>query len=360
MAITSRIYQENKYIYEVKYFTMQINDYLLNTYNRKDAIQRINQLAQDCKPFLFIIDYSQQNTYIDVFESVNKDNIKFNFRGVGNDCQPPKEELYKEEHGKIEWNVQVPLYNDYKQKFKIVKDNIMKGNSYLTNLTDCVPITTNLSMEEIYNRSVAQYKLHIKDHFVCFSPESFVRISNQRICTFPMKGTIDASIHNAERLLMDDKKEAAEHATIVDLLRNDLSIVADHVIVDKYRYIEELKTNKGSILQTSSEISGILPDNYRTHLGNILFSLLPAGSITGAPKEKTIQIISEAEKYERGFYSGIMGYYDNGILDSAVMIRFIEKNDKDLFFKAGGGITSKSDCKKEYNELIQKIYVPIY
>lgn len=69
---------------------------------------------------------------------------------------------------------------------------------------------------------------------------------------------------------MSDKKEAAEHATIVDLIRNDLSRVAEHVRVDKYRYIDVLHTNKGNILQASSEISGKLPTDYQKHIGNIL------------------------------------------------------------------------------------------
>jgi len=69
---------------------------------------------------------------------------------------------------------------------------------------------------------------------------------------------------------MSDKKEAAEHATIVDLIRNDLSRVAEHVKVDKYRYIDVLHTNKGNILQTSSEISGKLPTDYQKHIGNIV------------------------------------------------------------------------------------------
>ena len=100
---------------------------------------------------------------------------------------------------------------------------------------------------------------------------------------------------------------------------------------------------------------------------------LPAGSITGAPKDKTMQIIHEAEGYDRGFYTGIMGIYDQGELNSAVMIRFVEEEaspsktekgknsevSRDLYFKAGGGITSKSDCRKEYEEVIQKIYLPI-
>lgn len=72
-----------------------------------------------------------------------------------------------------------------------------------------------------------------------------------------------------------------------------------------------------------------------------------------------MQIIHEAEGYDRGFYTGIMGIYDQGELNSAVIIRYIEEDENRLFFKAGGGITSKSDCRKEYEEVIQKIYLPL-
>ena len=254
----------------------------------------------------------------------------------------------------------------------------MAGNSYLTNLTCKVPVSCNLSLEDIFHRAKGKYKLLLRrkrnlNPFVCFSPETFVRIKNGRIYSYPMKGTLDASLPDAEKQLMEDRKEAAEHATIVDLIRNDLSRVAENVRVDKYRYIDVLHTNKGDILQTSSEISGRLPEDYQEHLGEILDAQLPAGSITGAPKDKTMQIIHEAEGYDRGFYTGIMGIYDQGELNSAVMIRFVEEEaspsktekgknsevSRELYFKAGGGITSKSDCRKEYEEVIQKIYLPI-
>ena len=103
-----------------------------------------------------------------------------------------------------------------------------------------------------------------------------------------------------------------------------------------------------------------LPDDYLTNLGSIIFRLLPAGSITGAPKKKTMQIIKEAETYDRGFYTGIMGYFDGKDLDSAVMIRFVEQEGGKMYFKSGGGITSQSDVENEYNEMKQKVYVPIY
>ena len=379
-------------------------------------------MASQDEPFLFVINYQGDKAFIRLLSDINPEECLFDFEGRGNLShawkETWKEETWKEETWKKKiseeeisetiWQIEPPLYEDYERSFNIVKSNIMAGNSYLTNLTCRVPVSCNLSLEEIFHRAKGKYKLllrrkrtqaedkaHLKEEnieenltpFVCFSPETFVRIKGGRIYSYPMKGTLDASLPNAEKLLMEDRKEAAEHATIVDLIRNDLSRVAENVRVDKYRYIDVLHTNKGNILQTSSEISGRLPEDYPHHLGEILDAQLPAGSITGAPKDKTMQIIQEAEGYDRGFYTGIMGIYDQGELNSAVMIRFIEeetspvdfeadgeknfkakegkasegkepKASRELYFKAGGGITSKSDCQREYEEVIQKIYLP--
>lgn len=353
---------------------------------KQEIIDKINRLASQDEPFLFVINYQGDKVFVRLLSDINPEECLFDFEGRGNFSHARKETL-KEEIPEVTWQITPPLYNDYERSFNIVKSNIMAGNSYLTNLTCRVPVSCNLSLEEIFHRAKGKYKLLLRRSenltpFVCFSPETFVRIKGRRIYSYPMKGTLDASLPDAEKQLMEDRKEAAEHATIVDLIRNDLSRVAENVRVDKYRYIDVLHTNKGDILQTSSEISGRLPEDYPHHLGEILDAQLPAGSITGAPKDKTMQIIHEAEGYDRGFYTGIMGIYDQGELNSAVMIRFIEEEtspvdfeadgkknfkasegkgdeaSRKLYFKAGGGITSKSDCRKEYEEVIQKIYLP--
>ena len=377
---------------------------------KQEIIDKINQLASQDEPFLFVINYQGDKVFIRLLSDINPEECLFDFEGRGNlshvwketwkegtsEKETWKKETSEEEISETTWQIDPPLYEDYERNFNIVKSNIMAGNSYLTNLTCRVLVSCNLSLEDIFHRAKGKYKLLLRRKrnltpFVCFSPETFVRIKGGRIYSYPMKGTLDASLPNAEKQLMEDQKEAAEHATIVDLIRNDLSRVAEDVRVDKYRYIDVLHTNKGNILQTSSEISGRLPEDYPHHLGEILDAQLPAGSITGAPKDKTMQIIQEAEGYDRGFYTGIMGIYDQGELNSAVMIRFIEEEtspvdfeadgeknfkasegkgdeasegkrdeaSRKLYFKAGGGITSKSDCRKEYEEVIQKIYLPI-
>lgn len=315
----------------------------------------MNELADTRVPFLFIIDYKQRYSYVEETDRIDPCSCRYDFNGVKNVEDPTKP--YE---GRIEWCPTLVKQANYKESFTIVKRNILAGNSYLTNLTCKVPVSTNLTLEDMFHHSKAMYKLWLEDRLVCFSPEIFVRIKEGEIRAYPMKGTIDATLPDAEQRLMDDAKEAAEHATIVDLIRNDLSMVAEQVRVLRYRYCDRLETNKGPIFQTSSEISGILPDGYASRIGEIIFRLLPAGSITGAPKAKTVEIIEEAERYGRGFYTGVMGYCDGKNLDSAVMIRFIEQENGRLYYKAGGGITSQSDLQSEYDEMIRKVYVPIY
>lgn len=109
----------------------------------------------------------------------------------------------------------------------------------------------------------------------------------------------------------------------------------------------------------SSEISGKLKPEFQNKIGSIMKTLLPAGSILGAPKPKTLEIILEAENYERGFYTGVCGRFDGKNLDSCVMIRFIQKENGKLYFKSGGGITHLSILADEYQEMKNKIYVPI-
>ena len=174
-----------------------------------------------------------------------------------------------------------------------------------------------------------------------------------------MKGTIDATTLNAKEKILNDPKELAEHVTIVDLIRNDISQVASNVRVERFRYVEEVKTHDRSLLQVSSEIVGDLPSDCASRIGDIIVSLLPAGSVSGAPKAKTLEIIREAEVVNRGYYTGVFGYFDGINLDSGVMIRFIEKDGDKLFYRSGGGITTQSNAKSEYQELIDKIYVPI-
>ena len=269
-------------------------------------------------PFLFIIDYENKNRHFIPLEKAADNNILYSINGKSNYTESEKKP------DKIEFRKFPVSYNDYHKAFKNVHSNLSDGYSYLANLTFRTPVEINLSLKQIFELSSAKFKLYYKNSFVVFSPEAFIKIKNRKIYTYPMKGTIDASADNAETAILNDKKETAEHITIVDLLRNDLNMVSENVKVEKFRYIDRLKTNFKELLQVSSIITGELDKGYPDNLDDIFEKLLPAGSITGAPKKKTVEIIEEAENYSRGYYTGVFGYYDSGILESAVMIRFIE------------------------------------
>lgn len=313
-------------------------------------ISRMNKLGADATPFLFIINYAADAGYVICKEELDDNNIRWQFH------VKPADKISEKD---FYWQVFPVSKVVYTEKFHFVRQQIFRGNSFLTNLTQPTKISTNLTLTDMFDVAAAPYKLWLKDKFLVLSPETFIQIKNGNIKTFPMKGTIDASIPDAENKILHDEKEMAEHATIVDLLRNDLSMVADDVQVTRYRYVERINTMQQDLLQVSSEITGRLPENYRDQLGDILFKLLPAGSICGAPKAKTLEIIKEAEGYDRGYYTGVCGYFDGENLDSAVMIRFIEQTADGLVYKSGGGITFQSDLDKEYAELIQKVYVPV-
>lgn len=314
-----------------------------------NVIKKINSAHKAKKPFLFGFNYELTDAFF-VDNPLNQSEILWRVGDVTN------------YNGKVEdFNNRSFIYhpitlNDYKKKFDYVMSQLQQGNSFLANLTIKTPITTNYSFEEIFARSNSRYALMIPGRLVCFSPETFVKIINNRIYSYPMKGTISGEVEGAEIIILNDYKESAEHYTIVDFIRSDLSRVSHNIRVDRLRYIQRLATSKGAILQVSSEVSGTLPDDYE--LGDLLLKILPAGSISGAPKPSTLSILAEAEGEPRGYYTGIFGYYDGFQLNTAVMIRYIENDNDQLYFRSGGGITINSNLESEYNEVLEKIYLP--
>ena len=170
---------------------------------------------------------------------------------------------------------------------------------------------------------------------------------------------MDAKLPNAKKTILADQKEMAEHVMIVDLMRNDLGIIGSAVKVEKFRYVEKIKAGEKELLQVSSKITATLPPDWKNRLGTLLSHILPAGSISGTPKKSTLNIINRVENFDRAFYTGVFGVFDGKSLRSGVMIRFIEKENDQLFYKSGGGITIDSDAQSEYDELIDKIYLPL-
>lgn len=316
--------------------------------SRNDAIAQMDAFGATGTPFFFFTDFKGSRAWVKAIADIDPGELMFAFHEPV--VRPHQDRFTFEKH---------PLpFEAFRKAFDQVVHQIHIGNSFLVNLTFKTPVTTDLSLDDIFRISRAKYKLRFRDQFVVFSPETFIRIHEGQIYSYPMKGTLDASIDNAQVKLLNDPKEMAEHVTIVDLIRNDLSQIADDVEVARFRFITEVQTHEKKLLQVSSEIRGEVQPYYLNRPGSLIFSLLPAGSISGAPKAETVRIIEEAEDYQRGFYTGVCGVFDGKSMDSGVMIRFIEKEGDQLYYKSGGGITSFSSAEKEYREIIDKIYIP--
>ena len=344
-----------------------------------DFVEQLNQWGREKKPFVFLIDFEQKKPLAwpvdncpDWFqfkftkassvkkELQNSNTIDQTFSSVDNkDVNSVENNSFinkaQQSNGLL---IKHPINtSDYQYKFNQVMDALHKGDSFLMNLTIPTPVQNTVNFQTYFDHAKSKYVVWLKNDFIAFSPETFIQIEAGTISTFPMKGTIDASLPNAKELLLNDPKEYAEHATIVDLLRNDLSRVASKVKVTNFRYYEEIPTQNGLIGQVSSAIEGELPNDYAARIGSILYDLLPAGSVSGAPKKKTAELIASIEGTDRGDYTGIAGYFDGVDLDSCVLIRYL---GADQVYHSGGGITFQSDMASEYQEMINKVYVPVF
>lgn len=319
-----------------------------------DFVEQLNDWGAQKKPFIFLIDFEQKKPLAWLADEC-PDSFQYKFNLSGHSSAPYKGPFEKSE---LENLFKSPVsLKDYTIKFEKVMEALHRGDSFLINLTIPTPVSNHDSFQNYFKQAQSKYVIWLKNEFISFSPETFIQIKDGKIATFPMKGTIDASLPNAKETILNDTKELAEHATIVDLLRNDLSRVATKVRVTDFRYYEEIHTHEGKIGQVSSAIEGELPTDYASKIGTILYDLLPAGSISGAPKNKTVELITEIEGQARGYYTGIAGYFDGVNLDSCVLIRYL---GADNIYHSGGGITFMSDANAEYQEMLKKVYVPIF
>ena len=314
----------------------------------------MNEAGARREPFLFGVDFELSEGFF-VSDPLGQQEILFEAGGVTN--SPVREGMPGEVSERV-FSPNPVAYEVYREKFAAVREGLARGDSFLLNLTVATGLETGWTLEEIFHRARSPYRLLVPGQFVCFSPEIFVRVDEGVISSYPMKGTIDASVPDAGRVILEDYKERSEHNTIVDLIRNDLNRVAERVDVRRFRYIDRLRVSRGELLPVSSAVTGRLTGDDYSRWGEGGFGLLPAGSISGAPKPSTLRIIARAEGERRGFYTGVFGYFDGKRLDSAVMIRYIAVRDGRYYFRSGGGITINSECRAEYEEVLAKVYLP--
>jgi anthranilate synthase component 1 len=218
------------------------------------------------------------------------------------------------------------------------------------------PIEVYSHLREI-NPSPYMYMLRMGDHVIIgSSPEMLLRITNDYVETFPIAGTRPALKDKAqnEKLrmeLINDKKEIAEHTMLVDLARNDIGRVCKYgtVKVNDFMTVKQFS----HVQHIVSHVTGRLDESYDSF--DAIKAVFPAGTVSGAPKVRAMEIIDELEPNQRGPYGGALGYFSaNGSADFAIIIRslFILKNS--AYIQAGAGIVIDSVPQKEWLETEQK------
>lgn len=248
---------------------------------------------------------------------------------------------------------------------------VEKAKSYILS-GDIFQVVLSQRMKSSFNGNPFDYyrKLRIQNpspymYFIDFgtsvvagtSPESLIKVRGSQVITNPIAGTkrrgkTAVQDEKIEKNLLQDEKELAEHKMLVDLGRNDLGKVCEFgsVRLDKFMNIERYKY----VMHLVSEVSGTLKKSY-TAL-DALLSCLPAGTVSGAPKIRAMEIINELEESKRGVYSGAIGYISaNGHLDFALAIRTIIFKNNEAFIQAGAGIVFDSSPEQEYEETIHKM-----
>ena len=209
--------------------------------------------------------------------------------------------------------------------------------------------TTNPSPYMVY--------MHIDgEEIMSTSPETLVRLQNGRVTTFPVAGSRPRGKTEEEdkelgKDLLADEKELSEHNMLVDLGRNDLGRIAKFNSVEVTEYMMIHRYSK--IMHICSQVEADIKDECDGL--SAIESVLPAGTLSGAPKIRACEIIEEMESEERGIYGGALGYLDfTGNMDTCIAIRMAVKKDGKVYVQAGGGIVADSVPEKEYEESANK------
>ena len=188
------------------------------------------------------------------------------------------------------------------------------------------------------------------------SPETLVKLENGVLHTFPLAGTrprgrTDEEDKALETELLADEKELAEHNMLVDLGRNDLGRISRFGTVEVERYMQILRFSH--VMHIGSTVRGGIKEDCDAL--DAVNAVLPAGTLSGAPKIRACQLIAELENNKRGLYGGAIGYIDfTGNLDTCIAIRSAFKKNGKVFVRSGAGIVADSGPEKEYRETINK------
>ena len=334
---------------------MQIWQDTLDKWKKDEAeLTAVGYISYDLKNILFPHIKFKRQEKIDPLLWFGKPRNIIPYKMIGPNPKKNKLEL-KLQHD-------LPYPQEYANNIGEIKGYLEKGDSYQINFTQPKqyqvpgnPFDLYMSMREYIQPYCGMYLNPGNMQILSFSPERFIRTSNGIIESFPMKGTrpraedIIQDKHLAGELY-NSEKDRAEHLMIVDLIRNDIGKVCEYgsVNVENLYGIESFET----VHQMVSRVHGKLNNNIQET--DILHALFPGGSITGAPKERSMKIIDSLENYQRGIYTGSLGsILSNGDMDFNIAIRTMSIDDTVGTYPVGGGIVWDSDPLEEWLEAQQ-------
>jgi anthranilate synthase component 1 len=254
--------------------------------------------------------------------------------------------------------VRFPDQAEHERRVKQVQRHIRRGDAFQVVLSQRAERTTGATPLGVYralrriNPSPYLFLLELDDlALVGSSPETHVKVEGSRASLNPIAGTTARGEGDAERLLTS-AKDRAEHVMLVDLGRNDLSRVCIPGTVKVERFLEPERFSH--VTHLVSEVAGELQEGVTPF--DVVRATFPAGTVSGAPKVRAMQIISELEGYRRGTYAGIVGYHLPGVgLDTCIAIRTVLLRGGRAYFQAGGGIVADSEPAAEHQECLNKL-----
>lgn len=254
--------------------------------------------------------------------------------------------------------------DSFMEKVKRAKTYIERGEVSQVVLSQRLELDMDLRPLEVYrnlrtiNPSPYLFYIDFKDYqLIGSSPELMVKVKNRQLETCPIAGTRPRGKSLREddqfaRELLEDKKEVTEHLILLDLAREDLEKISKKETVRVADYMEICKCSH--VMHIKSRLVGELKEDLNIY--HALATCLPAGTLSGYPKTRAMEIIDELENKKRGIYGGAVGYFGfNGNMDTCITIRSILFKDKKAYLQAGAGIVEDSDPGKEYEETERKL-----
>ncbi|WZL74085.1 anthranilate synthase component I [Clostridiaceae bacterium 35-E11] len=295
---------------------------------------------------------------IDKLQVIKKEILENNFHMDDDKIKDPPKIKYLSNETK----------ENFIQKILRAKEYIRNGDIFQVVLSQRLQVETELSPFKAYRtlRSMnpSPYMFYIDFgayHLVGSSPELLVKVKQDTVETCPIAGTrprgksIEEDNQYAEELLKDEK-ELAEHLMLVDLARNDIGKIATFGTVEVNQFMEIQKYSH--VMHIVSNVAGKKRDDCDMYDG--LIACLPAGTVSGAPKVRAMEIIDELENRKRGVYGGAVGYLSfNGNMDTCIAIRTMIFKDRMVYIQAGAGIVADSNPESEYHETLRKAKVLI-